>query len=413
MKKILTLFILLLISHGVVNAQEVNEHAIFRFVAGKDMLFSPWGGNGENLQRITEFINLHKEAITSGATTIYVNGHCASVGSTSERLQRTKMMSNRVKSEIIMRCGVAERDFTTSNSTLAYEGERNLVVVDISIYSNEPLVKKHHSDVELEPKVEPKAEPKAEPLAEPKAEPQAEPLVEPKSEPMPTSLSSKSTEKMSRWSVGANIGIPFFWGDMVSMSAGKTYVGIAAGAQGSYRISKLLGVSLSADWAQGKSGARGYAKNYLLAPSGITYYHSQSGGQPYSTLYSKISVVSIGVSLDVNINRIFFKNAADHRFTVWVSPTVYGQFFNADIYTKSDDHKYSNGATQPDCISLGLGGALSLRYRVCRSIDVQLKNSLIWITDNKFDGVVTSYGQSKQNAMWTPQLGVIWNISNR
>ncbi len=29
----------------------------------------------------------------------------------------------------------------------------------------------------------------------------------------------------SRWNIGLNVGIPFFWGDMLSMSASKTYIG--------------------------------------------------------------------------------------------------------------------------------------------------------------------------------------------
>ncbi|WP_416980378.1 OmpA family protein [Alistipes ihumii] len=215
----------------------------------------------------------------------------------------------------------------------------------------------------------------------------------------------------SRWSVGLNAGIPFFWGDMLSMSADKTYIGFAIGVQGGYRISDLLAVSLSADYAQGKLGARGYAEDYLLAPDGMTWYvPQQQAMQRYGDLYSKVSLVNVGLSLDVNINRIFSKRAAEHRFTVWVSPTVYGQFFSADIYTKADDKRYSDGTTKPGGLSLGLGGALSLRYRVTRNIDLQLKNSLFWMTDNRFDGIQTIFGKTRHNAAWIPQIGVVWNI---
>lgn len=40
----------------------------------------------------------------------------------------------------------------------------------------------------------------------------------------------------------------------------------------------------------------------------------------------------------------------------------------------------------------------------------QLKNSLLWITDNHFDGIRTPFGKTKQNALWLPQVGVIWDI---
>ena len=216
---------------------------------------------------------------------------------------------------------------------------------------------------------------------------------------------------LSRWSAGLNVGIPFFWGDMLSMSADKTYVGFAAGIQGGYRISDLLAVSLSVDYARGKLGARGYAEDYLLATDGMTWYvPQQQAMQRYGDLYSKVSLVNVGLSLDVNMNRIFSKRAAEHRFTVWVSPTVYGQFFSADICTKADGKRYSDGTTKPDGLSLGLGGALTLRYRVNRSIDLQLKNSVLWMTDNHFDGIRTPFGKTKHNAAWMPQIGVVWNI---
>lgn len=60
----------------------------------------------------------------------------------------------------------------------------------------------------------------------------------------------------------------------------------------------------------------------------MTWYVPQEQTmQRYGDLYSKVSLVNVGLSLDVNINRIFGKQVVGHRFTVWVSPTVYGQFF--------------------------------------------------------------------------------------
>ena len=42
------------------------------------------------------------------------------------------------------------------------------------------------------------------------------------------------------------------------MSADKTYIGISAGLQADYRFSDFFGANLSADYAQGKAGARDY-----------------------------------------------------------------------------------------------------------------------------------------------------------
>ena len=212
------------------------------------------------------------------------------------------------------------------------------------------------------------------------------------------------------WSAGLNAGIPFFWGDMLSLSAGKSYIGFALGAQGSYHFSDLISVSLSVDYARGKLGARDYAKDFMLSPDGMTWYvPRQEAMQTYSNLYADVSLTNIGLSLDININRIFGKMAARNRFTAWISPTVYGQFFTASI-RKSDGSRYSDGTTRPDILSLGIGGSLSLRYSLTRNIGIQLKNSVFWMTDNNFDGIRTPFGKTKHNASWIPQIGIIWKI---
>lgn len=123
-------------------------------------------------------------------------------------------------------------------------------------------------------------------------------------------------------------------------------------------------------------------------------------------------IVRYGLSLDVNINRIFRKNTSGHRFTVWISPAVFGQFFDAGIYTAATGSRYSDGTTRPDVFSFGAGGSVSLRYRIIRELDIQLKNTVMWMTDNNFDGIRTIFGETRHNAAWIPQIGIIWNINS-
>lgn len=216
--------------------------------------------------------------------------------------------------------------------------------------------------------------------------------------------------EFSRWNVGFNLGMPFFWGDMLSMSADKTHIGIATGIQGSYLFSKSLGIVLSVDYANGKAGAHAYAKDYLLTPDGMTHYTPKENALAYSELYAKISLVNIGIGADINLNGLLNSKAADKPFTVWLSPTIYGQAFKTKTYSSANDRQFSDGSTNPDKFSLGLGGALCLRYRMAEAWSVQLKNTLLWMTDNKFDAIVTPYGHTRHNAMWMPQLGVIWTL---
>ena len=32
------------------------------------------------------------------------------------------------------------------------------------------------------------------------------------------------------------------------------------------------------------------------------------------------------------------------------------------------------------------------------------------MTDNHFDGIRTPFGKTKHNALWMPQVGILWNI---
>lgn len=198
---------------------------------------------------------------------------------------------------------------------------------------------------------------------------------------------------------------------MLSMSADKTYIGISAGLQADYRFSDFFGANLSADYAQGKAGARNYAQHYQLSPSGMTAYSDGTDcSRPYKELYSKISVVNIGLGLDIYFNRFLGVRALYSRFQAVLTPTVYGQFFKADIYNKATDTRFSNGITRPNTVSLGLGGALSFRYRIASDWSLQLKNSFLWMTDNKFDGITTPYGHTRHNVLWMPQFGILWTL---
>ena len=379
-----------------------EPRVVFRFVAGDDMFYIPWNGNEARLDSLCE--RLDPARLEAGS--VRVDGY----GSDKDIV---KTRCNRVKSELILRRGLTEDHFTTTTRTGSFRGLTDVVVVTCppierwdtdttSTTGPEAEEQPEHRQVEAgrtrEPAREETTPPGEQQIAMPEKETPALP-AEPE-EPAP-----------ARWYAALNVDIPFFWGDMLSMSADKTYAGFAAGVQGGYRFSTLLAVSLSVDYARGKLGARDYARDYLLAPDGMTWYvPRQQTLERYGDLYSKVSLVDVGLSLDVNVNRVFSKRAAAHRFTAWVSPAVHGQFFSANVYTRVDDKRYSDGTTAPDGFSLGLGGALTLRYRLNRHVGLQLKNTLSWITDNHFDGIRTPFGKTKHNALWLPQVGIVWNI---
>lgn len=383
-----------------------EPQVVFRFVRGNDMFYVPWKGNGARLDSLCRILDPAKFETGS----VRVDGY-------GRDKKTVKIRCNRVKSELILWRGMTEDHFTTTNRIGSFNGLSDVVVVTWPVLETKTASTPPAAEPEARQQPEPsqavteaaQQTAKEEAAAPDGQQTAVQEVAEETQTPAQAVEPSKSTTP--RWQAGLNVGIPFFWGDMLSMAADKTHVGFAVGVQGGYRISDLLAVSLSVDYMQGKLGSRGYAEDYLLAPDGMTWYvPQQQAMQRYGDLYSKISLVNVGLGLDLNINRIFSKQAAERRFTVWISPTVYGQFFSANVYTKVGDKRYSDGTTKPDGLSFGLGGALTLRYRMNRSIDLQLKNSALWITDNHFDGIRTPFGKAKQNALWLPQVGVIWNI---
>lgn len=87
----------------------------FRFVAGDDMFYIPWSGNGEELDRLLACIAQNKAAITEGSVPVLVDGYCTSQPSEAENLALAKTRSNRVKTEMILRGGLTEACFRTQN----------------------------------------------------------------------------------------------------------------------------------------------------------------------------------------------------------------------------------------------------------------------------------------------------------
>ena len=65
----------------------------------------------------------------------------------------------------------------------------------------------------------------------------------------------------SRWSIEAGIGMPFFSGDINSLSADKTYIGGQYGLRLGYQISPTIGLGLSGTYGRNKAGSPDYAKD--------------------------------------------------------------------------------------------------------------------------------------------------------
>lgn len=130
MSKKILLFVLLLSAFVPVSAQERSDTTyVFRFVPAEDMFYIPWNGNGAELDRLLACIAGNRSAIADGTVPVLVDGYCTSQPSEAENLAMAKTRSNRVKTELILRGGLTEADFTTRN----HASDGNFVTVRLVI----------------------------------------------------------------------------------------------------------------------------------------------------------------------------------------------------------------------------------------------------------------------------------------
>ena len=121
------------------SAQEKGDTVYtFRFVPQKDMFYVPYGGNDAELERLMQCVEQYRTDILSGETPLYVDGYSTAGQDEAENLAMSKIRSNRVKSELIVRQQLTElivRQQLTEESfiTKNHSGSGDYVTVRIVI----------------------------------------------------------------------------------------------------------------------------------------------------------------------------------------------------------------------------------------------------------------------------------------
>ncbi|HIR83596.1 MAG TPA: DUF3575 domain-containing protein [Candidatus Cryptobacteroides pullicola] len=112
------------------SAQEKSDTVYtFRFVSDRDMFYVPYGGNDAELERLMQCVEQYRADILSGETPLYVDGYSTAGQDEAENLAMSKIRSNRVKSELIVRQQLTEESFITKN----HSGSGDYVTVRIVI----------------------------------------------------------------------------------------------------------------------------------------------------------------------------------------------------------------------------------------------------------------------------------------
>ena len=133
------LSVLLAVTVIPLSAQEKPDSTAyrFRFMAHKDMFFTPWSGNGRELDRLIAAIDENRSAIEAGRMYLLVTSYGTDGNEEQSAAQVAKTRRNRVKSELIVRGKVKESHFVTDQSfDEAYMDEdekslRNIVIVTL------------------------------------------------------------------------------------------------------------------------------------------------------------------------------------------------------------------------------------------------------------------------------------------
>ena len=125
----ITVFLFLMFSHAAVAAGNPDSVYVFRFVPDSDMFYVPYGGNDTELARLEECIGNHRTDILDGKLPLYVDGYSTAGQNEAENIAMSRVRSNRVKSELIVRQKLTEECFITKN----HSGSGDYVTVRIVI----------------------------------------------------------------------------------------------------------------------------------------------------------------------------------------------------------------------------------------------------------------------------------------
>ena len=178
MKKFSFLILTLFISSMSLFAQNHEKSDFeFKFLPVNNMFF--FEGNEDELARLHKAVDNHINEIRKGDIILNVDGYSSAFGTDSENMVNAKNRSNQVKSDLIVKKGLKEANYSTRNHVASYNGHASAVVVKFHFVNKKEEPKKEPAPVVKEEPVTPKKEEpkKEEPKREEPVTPQPIPVV--------------------------------------------------------------------------------------------------------------------------------------------------------------------------------------------------------------------------------------------
>ena len=208
------------------------------------------------------------------------------------------------------------------------------------------------------------------------------------------------------WDIGLQGGLPFGISTFNSFGADKTRIGWSTGLYGGYRFNNIFSLDASASFGKTGMSARDCCTDYWLGNDGERYFVPVAGmeGWNYSNLYSRVNLQRYGLHLNVNLLG-FFPSTTQNRWSVNLSPAIYGIGSKASIKTISGDKEVLKGN---NTWRLGLGGDFSVGYRMTENLSVNLYSGITHLTGKQMDAV--SEYHRKSNFVWESGLKLGWTF---
>lgn len=219
----------------------------------------------------------------------------------------------------------------------------------------------------------------------------------------------KNDAEQCSWYVGVKGGGSLGVSTLTSFGADKTRMGYHAGILGGYEFSPLFSAEISASIGKIGLSADNDCWDYWLGADGMRYIASVLGqqGHYYNELYSSVAVQQYGVHINIDALQLFNRNAAN-RWSVLLSPAIYGIGTRATIKTIAGNSRVSRGDNQ---FQMGYGGDVGVAYRLTDRLGLRLSSGVVFVAGSHFDGVPASV--HSQNYIWNNSLSLTWSFGKR
>lgn len=208
--------------------------------------------------------------------------------------------------------------------------------------------------------------------------------------------------------LGIQANSPLMWGDLFSLGE-ESRPGYGGGLFAGYTLGGWCSPELSFDWGVARLGAKAHQLDDYMSKEGIIrYLQRDPSDMKLGDIYSKAQHIQVGLRLQMGVLSLI-RGGKYTPFDIEVAPALYAQKFSPVLYAVSDDRKLDGWGITESNWSYAVGGDLGLRYRFTPKLSVHLREGLLWIRNEAFEGV-NNDPLWRVNLMANTSVGIIFHL---